>query len=241
MSAKKRFSVMSNDWFKFKKFTVCQDKCAMKVGTDGVLLGAWADGGVSVLDVGTGSGLVALMMAQRFQNASIDAIDIDEDAYRQATVNAEESVFKDRIRVFHASLQEFAPLGHYDAVVCNPPFFCNSLRNPDKKRALARHDDRLDCKDLLAGAKRLLGKNGTLSVIIPADACSQFISEGVFMGLSVEEQVFVKTKATKKPKRCLLRFGLNPEAKITSSTEVLLNENGEKSEWYRDMTSDFYL
>ena len=128
---------MANDYFKFKQFTVRQDRCAMKVGTDGTLLGSWANGGESVLDVGTGTGLIALMMAQRFPCAKITAIDISNDAFLQAEENVLASPYSDRISVLNIAFQQL-PHSIYDSIVCNPPFFENSLLCPDPERSMAR-------------------------------------------------------------------------------------------------------
>lgn len=120
--------------FDFKQFSICQDQCSMKVGTDGVLLGAWADGGRRILDIGTGTGIIALMMAQRFPDAAIDAIEIDHDACRQAAGNIAATPFADRIRIHECPIQHFQTTMRYDAIVSNPPYFINSMKNPDKKR-----------------------------------------------------------------------------------------------------------
>ncbi len=125
--------------FQFKKFTIAQDRCAMKVGTDGVLLGAWARGGKRVLDIGTGTGLVALMMAQRFTDAVVDAVEIDHDTAGQAMENVSSSPFANRVKVFAKALQGFEPDAPYDSIVTNPPFFSNSLLAPDSSRTMARH------------------------------------------------------------------------------------------------------
>lgn len=133
---------MSNNYFKFKQFSVEHSGCAMKVGTDGVLLGAWANGGDCILDIGTGSGLIALFMAQRNVRAQIVAIDIDSDAIKQAKINVENSIFRNRISVIESSLQNFHQ-GKYDSIVCNPPFFVNSLKMQMRREGW--HDIRILC------------------------------------------------------------------------------------------------
>ena len=161
--------------FTFKSFTIHQDRCAMKVGTDGVLLGAWAQGGSRILDIGTGTGIIAMMMAQRFPDADITAIDIDAEACKQAAENVRESVFKGRIIVKEEALQSYCrnhleqqhPL--YDSIVSNPPFFVNSLRNPDARRTTARHTDSLSFAELFRSVSRLLSDDGMFSAIIPTD------------------------------------------------------------------------
>ena len=148
---------MANPYFQFKKFTVWHDKCAMKVGTDGVLLGEWAstERCQRILDVGTGTGLIALMLAQR-STAILDAIDIDSDACLQAQENIAKSPFANRIQVYQTSLSEYMPDENikYDLIVSNPPYFIDSLKCPDTKRNLARHTDTLSLPDLLRGTRR---------------------------------------------------------------------------------------
>ena len=136
---------MSNNSFTFQKFTIHQDRCAMKVGTDGVLLGAWAHGGKRILDIGTGTGLVAIMMAQRFADAHVTAVEIDHNAALQACNNANCSPFASRISIVETSIQNFEVYGTqlFDSIVSNPPFFTDSLKNPDSQRATARHADTL--------------------------------------------------------------------------------------------------
>ena len=140
--------------FQFRQFFVGQQHCAMKVGTDGVLLGAWATGGHHILDIGTGTGVVALMMAQRFPSADIDAIEVDHDAAEQATDNVRQSPFASRVTVTHTALQNFHPSAPYDSIVCNPPYFLNSLKAPETSRSLARHagDDSLTFRDIFVFA-----------------------------------------------------------------------------------------
>ena len=150
---------MPNPYFRFKKFTVYHDRCAMKVGTDGVLLGAWVNvSGDNILDIGTGTGLISLMMAQRNEKAVIDAIDIDSDAVSQAKDNIGNSPFSNRINSWNASLQEFSSKveKRYDVIVSNPPFFVQSLKSPNKERSVARHTDSLPVADLIKGGGCLL-------------------------------------------------------------------------------------
>ena len=235
---------MSNDFFSFKQFTVRHDRCAMKVGTDGTLIGAWAAGGKRVLDIGTGTGLIALMMAQRFAHAQVDAIDIDGDACSQAEDNVARSPFAGRICVFNASLQQFLqrkPIaGAYDAIVSNPPFFADSLRNPDARRSMARHTDSLSFADLFRGVDRLLSSEGHFSVVIPTDRRGEMLSEASIFGFHLHREVLVKTVERKHPKRCMLDFS-KEDAEETDSRTVVMMEQGERSEWYKALTKDFYL
>ncbi len=158
---------MSNPFFQFKQFTIRHDKCAMKVGTDGVLLGAWAgtESCSRILDVGTGTGLIALMLAQR-SKAVVDAIDIEADACLQAQENAESSLFAGRINVFHSDLVDFAQASThlYDLIVSNPPYFVDSLKCPNLQRNTARHTDTLTLEDLLQYSRKLLAPQGRIAL-----------------------------------------------------------------------------
>ena len=163
---------MANGYFQFKQFTVHQQHCAMRVGTDGTLLGAWAqasDGACRILDIGTGTGLIALMMAQRYPQAMVTAIDIDDGAVRQAKENVSSSPFADRINVIKADVLTFEDMEKYDSIVCNPPFFEDSLTCPDPQRTEARHTVTLGYRQLMKSAFRLLKDDGRFSVIIPTD------------------------------------------------------------------------
>jgi len=157
--------------FKFKQFSINQDKTAMKVGTDGVLLGAWTPTNhnpFSILDIGTGTGLIALMLAQRTTAEQIDALEIDEDAYEQAVDNFENSPWSDRLFCFHAGLDEFIeePEDEYDLIVSNPPFYSEDYKTENEQRDLARFQDALPFEDLVEAADLLLSENGILAVII---------------------------------------------------------------------------
>ena len=237
---------MSNDYFSFKQFTVHQDRCAMKVGTDGTLLGAWAKGGDRILDVGTGTGLIALMLAQRFPQAMVDAIDIDSDACLQAHENVVASPFADRVNVHHCRLQDFTPVIpkekwtdnesslYYDAIVVNPPYFEQSLKAPDVQRSMARHTDSLSYRDLMNGVVRLLDTDGEFSVVIPFDCRSSLETEAIMAGLYPSRVCAVKTTPRKTARRYLLAFRKHPEEIETS--ELLMN-----SDAYHDLVKDFYL
>ena len=226
--------------FRFKRFEVKQDRSAMKVGTDGVLLGAWAEGGRRILDVGSGTGLIALMMAQRFPDAVVDGIDIDCDACEEARENALTSPFADRIGILNSRLQDYqAPL--YDAIVSNPPFFVGSLKNPDEKRSMARHTDSLPFNDWFDGARRLLKADGVFSVIVPQEVKEDVVSEGYVVGFRLVRQCAVKTVERKSPKRYLLAFSKGGERTLVSEEGILNAADGQRSEWYSKLTKDFYL
>ena len=226
--------------FTFKRFTVNHGKCAMKVGTDGVLLGAWARGGRRILDVGTGSGLVALMMAQRFEDACVTAIDIEPGACLQARENVEASPFADRIRVVETALQDFRE-GEYDAIVCNPPFYAGTLKSKTAARTMARSAETLPFADLFRHAARLLAEGGVLSVVVPAVLRREFDAEAAFSGLWPRRVCMVKTVPRKAPGRCLLEYGKRPTVCAEEAEECLNNADMTRSGWYACLTEEFYL
>ena len=212
----------------------------MKVGTDGLLLGAWAQGGKRVLDIGTGTGLIALMMAQRFPDAHVDAIDIDVDAASQAEDNARRSPFADRVAVRCVSLQEYVAEREYDSIVCNPPFFTQSLQSPDSKRTLARHSVALPFDDLFRHARRLMSEDGVLSIVVPSDALSQIETAAVMNNLFLVRRCFVRTTRKKPARRLLLSFSQKPSP-FHDEEGVIQEAVNEPSEWYRNLTCDFLL
>lgn len=208
----------------------------MKVGTDGVLMGAWAEGGPRILDVGTGTGIMALMMAQRFPESRVTGIDIDEGAVRQAQENVVASPFVGRVTVEHASVQAFALTheGCYDVVVSNPPFFIDALHAPDQQRNIARHTTTMSYGDLMEAACRLLADDGELSVIVPSDYRQRMEDEATFVGLFPHRVCAVRTKADIPPKRFLLSFVKHPIE--LEKTEMTIGD-----EHYQELTCDFYL
>ena len=204
----------------------------MKVGTDGVLLGAWAHGGMHVLDAGTGTGIIALMMAQRFPEALVTAIDVDEGAVRQAQENVLQSPFSERIEVLGESLQQHE--GRYDSILSNPPFFMDSLKAPDAQRTMARHTTTLTYQELMQAAWRLLTDEGELSVVVPFDYRQRMEDEAIFVGFFPSRICAVKTTEKKAPKRYLLAFKKHPCP--CEKEELTIG-----SEAYRLLTQDFYL
>ena len=250
---------MSTPNFRFKQFTVWHDRCAMKVGTDGVLLGAWAPANpftpnplTRILDIGTGSGLIALMLAQRFPEASIDAIDIDEAAVEQARENFAVSPWTDRLHAYQAKVQEWqmvngtCPNGKwYDLIVSNPPYFRNSLKNPDKGRQTARHTDTLSYAELLRHSARLLTEKGLLALVLPAEAEQEVRGLAAAELLSLTRVTRVYSKESKPARRVLLGFEKSISRdigiSITEDALVLENEIGGRSAAYQELTKDFYL
>ncbi len=235
---------MANSGFRFKKFTIRQDQTAMKVGTDGVLLGAWADitGCRRILDVGTGTGLISLMLAQRTE-AFIDAIEIDPEAAEQATQNVADSPWPDKINVICSSFQNFynKPLSKYDLVVCNPPFFSNSLKAKSLTRTLAKHNDTLELGELLKGTINLLNSSGHLSIILPAE------SEHGMIALSKKNHLFLAKILRIRPipgksfKRILMDFSLSDQGLIEREMNIETGPRHQYSKEYLDLTRDYYL
>lgn len=236
---------MSKEYFDFKQFRIRHDKCGMKVGTDGVLLGAWAelDGCcASILDVGTGSGLISLMMAQRYPCAQVLAIDVDESSVGQARDNVLASRFADRVEVVRADVRSFehAPFDH---VVCNPPYYQEDTLPPDAQRALARNASMLCFEDLVRSVVRLLRRGGTFHVVLPVAAESRFRFVCGMAGLHLYRITRVKTVARKSPQRVLLSFVYVDKDKVPAMVEdeLLLMHDGKRSEAYVELTRDFYL
>jgi tRNA1Val (adenine37-N6)-methyltransferase len=237
---------MRNSCFYFKQFAIAQDKCAMKVGTDGILLGAWAKlpENAQILDIGTGTGLLALMLAQRSQssNTFINAVEIDHDAYQQAKENIESSPWRDRINIDHASIQDWviACSHQYDLIISNPPFFENAFKPSQNSRNLARHSDSLSQTDLLQIASQLLKPNGRLAVIYPTDLANNFLAKAQSFNLFCDRQVHVKPTPQSPVKRILLE--LSPTQYPTQATMLTIEESKHLyTQDYISLVKDFYL
>lgn len=213
----------------------------MKVGTDGVLLGAWANGGRRILDIGTGTGLIALMMAQRFDEADITAVEADHDAAAQARTNADSSPYGQRICVAATEIQRFESPTPFDAIVANPPYFNASLKNPDTQRAAARHTDSLTYGELFAAVKRLLADEGEFSAVIPTDCLQAFIAEAYLAGMTQTRRLAIRTTPRKQPKRCLVAFARKSNGELESGEQCLQTTDGGRSAWYEELTKDFYI
>jgi tRNA1Val (adenine37-N6)-methyltransferase len=231
------------DSFVFKQFIVKQNKCAMKVGTDSVLLGAWADLPPSgrVLDIGAGTGIIAMMLAQRCI-AHIDTIEIDEDAFTQATENCGNCKWKDRLNVHHASFQDFAKVGSkkYDAIVTNPPYFSNSLQSASESRTKARHTCTLSFEELIEGIKSLLHLKGTFATILPSKESELFVEIAEKSGLFPIKMMRIQTTASKPAKRVMMQFAFHRKS-FSESTLVIENTDHSYTPDYKHLTRDFYL
>jgi tRNA1Val (adenine37-N6)-methyltransferase len=234
---------MANNYFSFKQFTVYQDKCAFKVGTDGVLLGASADvsGTRKILDIGTGTGLIALMLAQRCY-AEISAIESDHDSFEQACSNVSQSKWHDRIKVVYAELQSYDPEDvRFDLIVTNPPYFTDSLKNPDMGKAATRHNVTLNNDELLKGVSRLMTEDGRLQVIMPYVEGNIFIAEAQEYGLYCSSILKIKPLPTSEIRRLILTFSGRKEKATEKFLTIEHGERHEFTEEYKKLTREFYL
>ena len=231
--------------FKFKHFAIDQDRCAMKIGTDSVLLGAWAAldaNPYSILDIGAGTGVLALMLAQRSGSELIDAIEIDDDAYEQCVDNFESSPWADRLFCYHASLEEFVNEidDTYDLIISNPPFYSDTYKSDNVQRDLARFVDAMPFRELIESVSKLLSPQGQFSVIIP------FSEENNFIVLASKEQLFpnrilrVKGAPHSEIKRSLIEFSFQ-ETSINHRELIIETSRHEYTEDYIALTKDFYL
>ncbi|MFH0865710.1 MAG: methyltransferase [Bacteroidota bacterium] len=230
--------------FRFKQFSIDDSNCAMKIGTDGCLLGAWADveNASGILDIGTGSGVIALMLAQR-SNATIDAVEIDYDAYGQALKNFSESPWENRLNAFHSSIQEYIKscTKKYDMIVCCPPYFLNSLKATDKKRRLARHTDSLTFEELISGSLRLLKPEGKFCTIIPTESRKLFYNIALIEGYHTVKITEIEPKAGATPVRVLLQMQRNKIPCTRSKIPILDIEGKLYTPEYIELTRDFYI
>jgi tRNA1Val (adenine37-N6)-methyltransferase len=232
--------------FRFKEFFVEQDRCAMKVGTDGVLLGAWTPldhNPDSILDIGTGTGIIALMLAQRSNASQIDALEIDEDAYEQAVGNFDNSAWNDRLFCFHAGLDEFVeePEEEYDLIVSNPPFYTEDYKTEDKKRDLARFSDALPFDELIEAAALLLSEKGVFSVVIPYSEEVGFVELAKDWGLFPTKITRVKGTPSSAIKRSLIAFSRNETVGLLVDELTIEIKRHDYTKEYIALTKDFYL
>lgn len=227
--------------FRFKHFAVRQDKCAMKVGTDGVLLGAWANGGSRILDIGAGTGLLSLMMAQRFPLSRVEGVEIDGQAALQASENVDASPFASRISIMHRPIQQFVPAQPYDCVVSNPPFYLNGPKAAGKARSLARCADSLPYGSLFSFASEWLVEEGELSVIVPLSTWKLLEAEAYLAGFRLFRKVELCTKPHKPLSRCLAAFRRSFKGSALVESHNLLESDGGRSAWYDSLVSEFYL
>lgn len=232
--------------FQFKKFLINQNKTAMKIGTDGVLLGAWCpidNNPKTILDIGTGTGIIALMLAQRSNAQQIDAIEIEENAFEQATDNFENSPWADRLYCFHAGLDELMdhPEDEYDLIICNPPFYAEDYKTGDKNRDIARFQDSMPFENLIEAADLLLSENGIFAIIIPFSEERNFIK--LTNQLQLYETKITRVKGTTKSevKRSLISFSRNKPSNINIDELIVETERHIYTPEYKVLVKDFYL
>lgn len=229
--------------FRFKQFTIHQQRSAMKVGTDGVLLGSWVQCPQAqvhrLLDIGCGTGLIALMLAQRFATM-VDAVEIDADAAQEASENVAESVFRNYVQVFCDDICRFDNEVRYDLIVCNPPYFVDSTKCPDAQRTKARHTTTLTAEKLLQASLRLLAEDGWLSVIYPVDEAQRFESLATAAGLFCVRSMNVLPTKEHAPKRRMMTFARKPGVCLCEELIIELSRNCYTEE-YKRLTKEFYL
>jgi len=234
---------MPNSYFKFKQFTLHQEHASFRITTDSVLLGAWADitNAKRILDIGTGTGLLALMAAQR-SNALITAIEPDEESFNQAVENIRESKWNTRITLVNCQIQDFNPADGlpFDAIITNPPFFTGSLLNPDPRKASARHSLSLSSNELLMAAGRLLAEEGTLNLVLPVNEGNLFMNEAISHGFFCYRLLRVRPASSQPPKRLLI--SMRRTQGPIEDQELVIERGGrhEYSAEYISLTGDFY-
>ena len=236
---------MPSQSFVFKKFTVLQDKCAHKVGTDAVLIGAWVQVSKArtILDIGTGTGIIALMMAQN-SIARIDALDIEHSSFSQANENVKNSPWSERINVHHTSLQDYIKdcKKKYDVIVTNPPYFVDSFKAPDEERSHARHNDMLPFTDIIEGVKKIMEKEGKFYIILPTKEALHFKTLAKKKGLHLLKLVRVKTKSINETeKRHIMKFSFNKGKTEEEIISIEKEGRHDYTEEYKALTNDFYL
>ena len=237
---------MSNTWFHFKQFTIQQENASMKVGTDGVLLGAWTSvpgPGSRVLDIGTGTGLIALMIAQRTRLVAVDAVELAPASARQAEENFRNSPWKERMRCVESSFQDYASTCKrmYDLIVCNPPFFSASSKTPCKEKNLARHDDTLSLKDIIEGSIPLLNKTAALSLVLPVQKEMQAMDVSSEYGLYCRRLTRVKPAPGKPVKRVLLEFSFLSGEVLEDELVIETQIRHHYSDKFKALVNEFYL
>ena len=233
-----------NNYFQFKQFKIIQEKSAMKVGTDGALLGAWVNVAETrnILDVGAGTGLIALMLAQR-STAKVVGIEIEQNAAEEAGENVRSSPWEERVSIENVAFQDFKNSCNkkFDLIVSNPPFFSNSYKNEMKNRAIARHNDLLPFSELISGALNLLKEKGRLAVILPNIPGNEFIELAKQKGLFLARLTEVKPNAIKGSNRFLMEFTTENRIPVINNLEIYLEDGSDYTDSYKELTRDFYL
>ncbi|WAC09643.1 tRNA1(Val) (adenine(37)-N6)-methyltransferase [Dyadobacter pollutisoli] len=235
-----------NSHFKFKQFTVQQDQCAMKVCTDACVLGAWADvkDADHILDIGAGTGLLSLMVAQRNSYGIIDAVEIDAEAFYQAGENVEKSPFHDRIKLFHSAVQEFESDHRYDVIVTNPPFFQSDLLSPIDKKNIAHHAKSLDFEEILESIVRLLTPEGKFNILFPVDEGNRFREKAEKTGWFLSRKLTLFHHEGKKAFRQLMTFQREKVLQNLEVNEVMYiyeTDGVTYHQAFKELLKDFYL
>ncbi len=230
--------------FRFKRFSIDQTGCAMRINTDGVLLAAFAraEDAASVLDIGTGTGVVALMLAQRFVQAKIVGVEIDGASAAAAMNNALQSPFSNRVQIWHGAFQDFAPQGRVDLIVSNPPFYINTLHNPDARKKQARHTDMTFFDDLLGYAHRHLSQHGAIELILPSELADVVISSATAIGFALQRIVAVSSFVDSPCIRHIIRLGAQQDESLVKHVSFVIYESrGVYSQAYTSLLRDFFL
>ncbi len=234
---------MPNDYFRFKQFTIWQDRCALKVGTDGMLPGAWTRyaNALRVMDIGTGTGVLALIAAQRNNRAVIDAVEIDPRSAEQARENVAASLWAERINVFHADVRNWKPAEGYDLVLCNPPFYKGHLTSHDPRTALAKHEHALSLGQLLREADRFCTAHGRLCMILPVDRLPELKSLTGDNDFVFSRECLVRYRANKRPKRVLVELSRTFDLEMMTAEMAVEREPGEYAPEYKVLLRDLKL
>lgn len=235
---------MSNTWFQFKKFKINQGNCAMKVTTDACIQGAWTPiphAINNVLDIGTGTGLLSLMLAQRNPDIKIDAIELDAAAAIQATQNFTDSPWTNRIQCTHADIRTHETDKSYDLIICNPPFFTQSLLGPTSNKNMARHDISLTGHQLLRKASALLSHHGSLSLLLPHNEYLQWRNTMNTCNLYESQCLLIKHTPTASVKRVVTILSHTPTASPSITELSIQDNNGHYTALFRELLTAFYL
>ena len=234
---------MPKPFFKLKQFTIQQDRCPMKVSTDGMLFGAWVNysGVTHILDIGTGTGLLALIAAQRNQEAHVDAIEIDTEAASQAIENIAESPWPERVSVHATDIRQYDPERRYDLIICNPPYYANYLASPDPRNRIAKHSDELHFPDLFLSVNRLLSPTGRFNVIIPINREKDLLAEANKHRLKPTRRCVVIYNPNKLPKRLLFEFDRLSKELIEETLVIEATGPFDYSPHYRKLVSDLMV
>jgi tRNA1Val (adenine37-N6)-methyltransferase len=228
--------------FQFKQFKILQDNTAMKVSTDACILGAYTDVRKCerILDIGTGTGLLAMMLTQRNQTAILDAVEIEESAYNQAVGNIDDSVFREKINVFHSTIQQFQTDNLYDLIISNPPFYQNHLQSNKSQKNLAHHTISLSFEDLMASVNKFLQPNGTFVVLLPMYETSCLIEIAIQFQLFPQKQLQIRHRQNSKILRIITTFGYSEKQTLLEEL-IIKNPDETYTEEFRELLKEFYL